>query len=176
MATIHFLKKLIYDLEGTPLEEQRLVYGGPILDDSWTIEECGIQYQSSIYLLYTLRGGGPGLSFADIENKTGLSQVPFTKSAPDWRIACPGLNLEGVCKNKSCKAYGKEVICQIGIGVFDIVLKKNLCVCPMCKKWCEPLTCGFTKCFYKYTGLKQDTTTRAKKSDSFRMERSKRYL
>ncbi len=41
---------------------------------------------------------------------------------PSWRTISKGLNLEGVCKNKTCKAYDKKVWVGLGYGTFFMSL------------------------------------------------------
>ena len=53
-------------------------------------------------------------NFADVSNKKGKYKQKFSNSAPDWRVCKPGLCLHGKCTNKSCKAYGREVIMPMG--------------------------------------------------------------
>jgi hypothetical protein len=41
--------------------------------------------------------------------------------------------------------------------VFDLILHQHEIKCPSCKKWIEPVTCGFYQCEYMYTGIKKDS-------------------
>ncbi len=43
--------------------------------------------------------------FVDITNECLKEKIKFSSSAPKWRVACYGLNLEGYCTNSSCEAY-----------------------------------------------------------------------
>ena len=54
-------------------------------------------------------GGGIPLKFIDVENSK-IKNLEFSSQAPDWRIVKNGLNFFGICKNKFCKAYNKEVV------------------------------------------------------------------
>ena len=95
--------------------------------------------------------------------KSGIKTLQFSSEAPDWRVVKCGLNIEGICQKSQCDAYNREVICPIGYGIFDIILDKEKCKCPICKQWVDPITCGFTKCHYKWTGITQDSPTSAPK-------------
>ena len=104
-------------------------------------------------------GGGSDCAFANMEDSGCIETHHFKASAPDWRYATSGLNIEGVCKNSSCKAYKKQVICKIGYGAFDLISDKGGCKCPICKVLIDPITCGFTNCYYNWTGRKKNDST-----------------
>ena len=46
------------------------------------------------------------------------------------------------------------VIMNIGCGVFDYIRDKRFCKCPMCRKFVEPVLCGFNRCYYTFMGEK----------------------
>ena len=104
-------------------------------------------------------GGGSDCAFANMEDSGCIETHHFKASAPDWRYATSGLKIEGVCKNSSCKAYKKQVICKNGYGAFDLILDKGGCKCPICKILIDPITCGFTNCYYNWTGRKKNYST-----------------
>jgi len=102
-----------------------------------------------------LRGGG--LCFSPFQDLTKSTVVkPWADDAPSWRIAVNGLNLEGYCKNDSCKAYDKiRVIVQWGYRDFDFFKDEHKSKCPLCDKYVAPITCGFNNTFWKYEGFKK---------------------
>ena len=55
--TISSIKDKIKDIEGIPCDQQRLVFNGKQLEDANTIADYGIQADSSIHLVLSLRGG-----------------------------------------------------------------------------------------------------------------------
>lgn len=55
--TVQSIKDKIKDIEGIPVDQQRLVFNGKQLEDGNTIADYGIQADSSIHLVLRLRGG-----------------------------------------------------------------------------------------------------------------------
>ena len=98
---------------------------------------------------------GGGIDMVDISKEKGLVRGNYSKEAPEWNYITRGLNVTGKCENNLCEAYDKEVVCKIGLGLFDLVGDSDQVKCPMCKKEIEPLTCIFCKCQYKIEGKKK---------------------
>ena len=40
------------------------------------------------------------------------------------------------------------------MGTFDLILQVDKSLCPMCKSFIRPITCGFNCCMYRMTGIK----------------------
>lgn len=139
-----------------PWDQQRLIYSGKQLEKDNTLFDYAVKNGAIIHLVLRLRGGGCDMmSFVDVSNDKIIQDYQFSKTAPDWRCASKGINLEGKCQNHSCEAYCQMVIIGIGIGVFDFVYDQNKSVCPMCKEYVQPLTCAFTGCNWRFNGLKR---------------------
>lgn len=101
-------------------------------------------------------GGGMGMPFADVANRRKLGRHEWSKTAPEWRKAKPGLCLEGVYTNKDCKADGKKIIYSHGFTgesgfCFENADGRHV-MCPICGQWVNPTTCGFNNCDWKVTG------------------------
>ncbi|RHZ56127.1 hypothetical protein Glove_406g97 [Diversispora epigaea] len=63
---------------------------------------------------------------------------------------------KGYCKNCNCKAYNKDrVIVRWGYRDFDFYYNEHECLCPLCNKHVEPITCGFYNTHWKYEGVKK---------------------
>ena len=75
-------------------------------------------------------------------------------SAPKWRIAIHGLNLEGICVNKNCQAYNQWVIVKKGLGIYDIIYDQFTNICPVCSEYVDSKKCAFSNCKFNYTGIK----------------------
>lgn len=59
LDTVLDLKKSIMDIEGIPIDQQRIIFGGKqIDDDDKTLGSYNIEVQSTVYLALRLRGGG----------------------------------------------------------------------------------------------------------------------
>ena len=110
-------------------------------------------------------GGGDGIYdgylFID-PSDSSIKQIELSKNAPNWRILSKGLNLFGICQNKNCQAYKKEVVFKTNQKghlpkegmIFDMIESSNKIKCPICDKIFIPNTCGFYKCEYQFIGEK----------------------
>ncbi|KAG2352330.1 ubiquitin-related domain-containing protein, partial [Suillus spraguei] len=54
--TIHVLKSKIQDIEGTAVDDQRLIFAGKPLEDDRTLSDYNIQNDSTIHFILRLRG------------------------------------------------------------------------------------------------------------------------
>jgi hypothetical protein len=93
------------------------------------------------------------IDFVDV-SKNRFYDRPFSKDAPKYRYCTNGINVEIICKNKDCEAYLKQAICPIKKNKVNLVFDFKFIVCPLCKKQSDPIACGFSNCFYKFSGIK----------------------
>lgn len=149
------LKNQIQKLENIPVDQQRIVCGGKQLEDNYTLEYYKIKNNSNIHVILRLRGGGASIFFADMDS-TNLLTGKLSDTVPDYRIINNGLNLDGPCKNPSCRAYSHPVISQAGFGIYNIANPETYPNCPVCKTQFSPETCGFFRCSWRFCGIKSD--------------------
>lgn len=152
--TIGKVKKSIYDMRGTPADQQYLCWNGMQLEDLKTLADYGIHRNQIIHLILRLRGGGCS-EFADVSRESAFRNHDWADSAPKWRTASRGLCIEGRCDNVQCEAYRKMVIVNMGFRKFDLIIDGDTCKCPMCSKPVKPITCAFNNCWWKFSGIKR---------------------
>lgn len=127
--------------------------------DAKPLDFYNIGEGAELPLLSRLRGGLiPVVRFADISNSSNMQVLEWVSNGPEWRMAQPGLCVEGHCLNPSCAANSKTVICNRGMGVFDLVLDARRVACPICLAYVEPQTCAFNNCEWRFSGTKVGRT------------------
>ena len=98
---------------------------------------------------------GYTLQFNDVTKKRVQQlKVRKTNNGCGYRYVTHGINLFGVCTDKSCKAFNQEVIEMINEIELDLTKRKGRMKCPICKTDIECKNVGFYKCYYNMYGLK----------------------
>ncbi|KAF6251773.1 hypothetical protein COO60DRAFT_1644665 [Scenedesmus sp. NREL 46B-D3] len=148
----------VIDLRGATLchQDQQLTDDKKLLSHYY-IQDTSRQQQ------ITLKHGSKtrsAVAFADISNPESLKTQEWDDTAPEWRCAVKGLNVEGRCTNKNCKAFRRMVV-DISHGLdetptwhFDLIQQEKSCPCPCCHQPIKLETCAFTGCQWRYEGVK----------------------
>jgi len=155
--TVGEVKEIYYKIVNSRINNQWL-YDGGVLKDNDILSSYGIENFDIIEAHPSSKGGGGdsfGIDMADISNEKGLVKKNYG-NAKKWHYITEGLNVSGICKNKSCEVFDKEVDCKIGFGTFDLVRQADEIKCPMCKEEIDPTTCVFCECQYKCEGKKKE--------------------
>lgn len=82
-ATVIELKEAIEVKEGTPTDQQRLIFGGQQIQDDRTLGDYGIMQEHTIHLVLRLRGGGAPLYTLDVTLLDPPFDYDFTMQKDD---------------------------------------------------------------------------------------------
>ena len=152
------LSSLIQKLN-IPVSKSKFTYQGRtyMVNSNLTFSEIGMDKDSIIFFVdQAVSGGGLDQSnmFANFSGEF-IKRLDVSKNNPnitDWRAVGKGINLHGICLNKSCIAKGKQVINHINSNEYDIHSEGFMGKCPMCNKYIDLDTCSFYYCDYQVEG------------------------
>jgi hypothetical protein len=154
--TVKRLKDTIEVIEGYTPDTQKLVYAGKELASDSVLRDYEIESESTVLLILNLRGGAGEFGFVDVSSAKGPAKIAWDPNAPSWRLARPGLCLEGTCSNQECVAYKHLVIVNMGKKItYQMGVSINATVCPSCDEHVEATTCAFNRCEWRYFGVKK---------------------
>ncbi|CAF3437182.1 unnamed protein product, partial [Rotaria sp. Silwood2] len=94
-----------------------------------------------------------GKTFVNLSKDKDPKRIKWSLDGPNWRIARPGICLEGRCINESCPADKQLVVINVGIRKFDLLVDSaRTSRCPECTRYVEPITCAFNNCCWRWEG------------------------
>ena len=86
-AYVSDLKEAVTEVEGTPVDQQRLVYGGIQMEDVKELSEYGIQEHCTVHMVLRLRGGGcPPKYYIDDSLLDPSFDYDFTRKVDDGTV------------------------------------------------------------------------------------------
>ncbi|RMX61978.1 hypothetical protein DD238_008186 [Peronospora effusa] len=155
--TVNYVKMKIEDKESIAPEVQRLVYAGKLLNDQVMLSSYNIKGGNTLHLSLRIRGGSIGHSpvfrtFVDVSNNSLITARKFSPDAPEWRLVSKGLNIEGRCRNRECRAYRSMIIDRKEFVPFNLMRDDDI-ECPICHCEVRPITCGFYGCAWRFEGV-----------------------
>ncbi|KAH8552556.1 hypothetical protein BGW37DRAFT_519326 [Umbelopsis sp. PMI_123] len=172
--TVNRVKFMIYQKEGIPPDQQRLVFAGKQLEDKKHLSSYNIEDKSTMHLILRLRGGGYGdtpFMFTDVSNESSITKIQFAPhdKVKKGRFVENGTNVEILC---NCTSY--QIISPKMYGLFD--LERDTLKCPNCSRSDQnkAVTVGFVECEYRIHGIKMDNSQYT--SDWITVEKTDNYV
>lgn len=167
-ATVHDLALYIQSKEQIPVDQQRLVYAGALLEMDAALSHYKIGDLTTLHLILRLRGGGSNgpatHAFADMSAAAKVSKTrPADEHDPAWTLIAPGINIEVHCLGKGakgrCEATGKRAFIQWGTASPWILGEHGpRSQCSVCDGPVQLKGCAFTGCKWRWFARKAEGT------------------
>lgn len=84
---VSHVKEMIYAKDGCPCDKQRLIYAGKQLEDDRTLADYWIMRQSTIFLVYSLRGGGDNSESCFLDHLHETADIAFSTNSNPCQAA-----------------------------------------------------------------------------------------
>lgn len=150
--TVKTFKRLVSNKLGIPMDQLRMIHTGHQLEDRYQLNTYSIKEGSCIHIVLHLRGGGTPF----VNPAGGTKTIEWSERAPPWRMVACGISVSGNCATVGCPAYKKNVICNLGVRAIEIKEDSSLFKCPMCGQHIDAYNVGYSKCYWKWVGFRND--------------------
>ena len=95
---------MIQDVEGTPINKQKILFDAKSLENGRTLSDYFIENFSILHLAYKLRGGCGSIKFNSLSSEIegDLTLVNVTEMNKH-ELGVDGVNLVAICENQACR-------------------------------------------------------------------------
>ncbi|XP_012936925.2 protein mono-ADP-ribosyltransferase PARP4, partial [Aplysia californica] len=120
-TTVLELKRIIWEREGSPIEQQRLVYDGIQCEDQATLHEYHVADSAKIYLVQRLRGGGAAEAELATVGSNVMEERQESESDEDMGMGLFDAEICSASPRKMAEPEAEESESEpdIGFGLFD---------------------------------------------------------
>lgn len=153
--TVQLLKTISLQDEGSNINDEDIKiaiegHWGDI-DEDLTLAEAGILNMTCLHINIVLKECKENKrSTVNVPDEDQIRTKKSSGKSRDFSLLRHGLSIEGICRNKQCRAHIEPVICYHGFGLFLFHNLRNQC--PACKSNVRINNFIFVSCFHRIQG------------------------
>ena len=121
-TSVSQLKEQLHTMFAILPEDQRLIHMGRPLEDHCTLYDCGVQKQSTLYIVLRLRGGAGCTAFADVSNPGVYTSSACRRPAARKPLVSA---VQPVCKSSDGTAWLETLTDQTADALEEVSFSRS---------------------------------------------------